>query len=153
MGGICSAMIGSLPSRGAWIEMEETEPNEAGLAVAPLAGSVDRNFSRRELDTGDEVAPLAGSVDRNSYQMTYSLNDGVAPLAGSVDRNQGAGVPLQGRQRSLPARGAWIEIYVPHFLKNGMKSVAPLAGSVDRNYGVTAFAVRLAGRSPRGERG
>ena len=33
------------------------------------------------------VAPLAGSVDRNSYWCTDKGGDAVAPLAGSVDRN------------------------------------------------------------------
>ena len=33
----------SLPSRGAWIEIEPHRPRSHGYRVAPLAGSVDRN--------------------------------------------------------------------------------------------------------------
>ena len=56
----------------------------------------------------------------------------VAPLAGSVDRNLRWN-PLQCRDsKSLPSRGAWIEMKVLDTLRDKI-GVAPLAGSVDRN--------------------
>ena len=64
------------------------------MAVAPLAGSVDRN----EDDTAEavyfvNVAPLAGSVDRNLNYQALDTSMEVAPLAGSVDRNRTALYP------------------------------------------------------------
>ena len=56
----------------------------------------------------------------------------VAPLAGSVDRNDPSGVEHQWQRRSLPSRGAWIEMLIVS-LAEGIAQVAPLAGSVDRN--------------------
>ena len=56
----------SLPSRGAWIEILAYEYKLTDAVVAPLAGSVDRNFALTESETKTQyVAPLAGSVDRN----------------------------------------------------------------------------------------
>ena len=56
----------SLPSRGAWIEMYRAARQKSRSAVAPLAGSVDRNdLSRTHKRYCVWVAPLAGSVDRN----------------------------------------------------------------------------------------
>ena len=100
----------SLPSRGAWIEM------------LPLAG---RGCTRA-------VAPLAGSVDRNSLPFVGSRSLPVAPLAGSVDRNIFGDFIEALIYKSLPSRGAWIEISrLIYSMKATM--VAPLAGSVDRN--------------------
>ena len=79
----------SLPSRGAWIEINLRKAVKDTVRVAPLAGSVDRNFIRRS--AGDD----AGDV---------------APLAGSVDRNSELGNALREVNTSLPSRGAWIEI-------------------------------------------
>ena len=56
---------GSLPSRGAWIEIHFTVSSTARKWVAPLAGSVDRNGQAFNDLTEIQVAPLAGSVDRN----------------------------------------------------------------------------------------
>ena len=39
-----------------------------GTAVAPLAGSVDRNEAAVEPFEALRVAPLAGSVDRNLHE-------------------------------------------------------------------------------------
>ena len=67
----------------------------AALPVAPLAGSVDRNFddvARHILTT--LVAPLAGSVDRNFVKNGHLSQIRVAPLAGSVDRNAVPVTPL-----------------------------------------------------------
>ena len=36
--------------------------------VAPLAGSVDRNFVETDENESTRVAPLAGSVDRNMWK-------------------------------------------------------------------------------------
>ena len=56
----------SLPSRGAWIEMQPAILQGRTAAVAPLVGSVDRNnkYTGVVLEI-DKVAPLVGSVDRN----------------------------------------------------------------------------------------
>ena len=102
--------------------------------VAPLTGSVDRNQKRPEQTEGQpvslpsrgawieisparrpamlkSVAPLTGSVDRNIWWCPPCVWPScVAPLTGSVDRNElqrGSGLP---HCRSLPSRGAWIEI-------------------------------------------
>ena len=79
------------------------------------------------------VAPLAGSVDRNKLTSRQGgQTSGVAPLAGSVDRNKKLCRVSVTSDRSLPSRGAWIEIGGNYTDANGQK-VAPLAGSVDRN--------------------
>ena len=78
------------------------------------------------------VAPLAGSVDRNFSPGTLTTSQNVAPLAGSVDRNKRRALVQEPLGESLPSRGAWIEIPVPSGpVSDG--GVAPLAGSVDRN--------------------
>ena len=56
-------------------------------AVAPLAGSVDRNHFPALPVIEVTVAPLAGSVDRNAWWAGARGRMAVAPLAGSVDRN------------------------------------------------------------------
>ena len=56
----------SLPSRGAWIEIQTPPAEQRSLSVAPLTGSVDRNNINYGTGAGNEnVAPLTGSVDRN----------------------------------------------------------------------------------------
>ena len=55
----------SLPSRGAWIEINVRGVRHQKRQVAPLAGSVDRNLMSGEYGDQTGVAPLAGSVDRN----------------------------------------------------------------------------------------
>ena len=81
----------SLPSRGAWIEISFLMPIFASHSVAPLTGSVDRNRFRKPAASKSAVAPLTGSVDRNH-----------APQSAE-----------QLTARSLPSRGAWIEIHPP----------------------------------------
>ena len=57
------------------------------------------------------VAPLAGSVDRNqAFMQQMRGQDPVAPLAGSVDRNAGMDKDVTEVVGSLPSRGAWIEM-------------------------------------------
>ena len=56
----------------------------------------------------------------------------VAPLTGSVDRNRSGWASSAGSARSLPSRGAWIEIR-PWKRDRKTYCVAPLTGSVDRN--------------------
>ena len=56
----------------------------------------------------------------------------VAPLAGSVDRNSAMAFWRSAVDRSLPSRGAWIEIKRWKGEDLWVR-VAPLAGSVDRN--------------------
>ena len=146
----------SLPSRGAWIEIPLVVLSVEVKVVAPLAGSVDRNYPRGragrdcihrslpsrgawiEIISAERmrapivVAPLAGSVDRNGFVAWCVCYDAVAPLAGSVDRNHASGLICAVVVWSLPSRGAWIEIVVNCFPHQRI-SVAPLAGSVDRN--------------------
>ena len=58
----------SLPSRGAWIEITAPAGMEDKVEVAPLTGSVDRNLSGPASQKGrQQVAPLTGSVDRNLW--------------------------------------------------------------------------------------
>ena len=122
------------------------------------------------------VAPLAGSVDRN-YADKIHARHGYRSLP-----SRGAWIEILrttltgcGSRASLPSRGAWIEIHLQIAI-NDRESVAPLAGSVDRNStcsrltGRRAEVAPLAGsvdrnqllivstvtpicRSPRGERG
>src|SRR5699024_3054207 len=79
------------------------------------------------------VAPLAGSVDRNTLparigdQHMKSLPSRGAWIEMPTWRSFGAW-----RWPSLPSRGAWIEIASPPLL-SAQRQVAPLAGSVDRN--------------------
>ena len=54
--------------------------------------------------------------------------------------------------RSLPSRGAWIEIALLRNSKHAVK-VAPLTGSVDRNSDLVSTCVKVLCRSPHGERG
>ena len=86
------------------------------------------------------------------YRMPQNVPFHVAPLAGSVDRNLFRSNSYLAWQKSLPSRGAWIEIqrFPAAFLA---EIVAPLAGSVDRNHCNTKVVVDAMGRSPRGERG
>ena len=80
------------------------------------------------------VAPLAGSVDRNAERMEKQVKPWmVAPLAGSVDRNGSVASGYNRSGRSLPSRGAWIEICKSPPTWAFRMMVAPLAGSVDRN--------------------
>ena len=77
------------------------------------------------------VAPLAGSVDRNPELSAGAVQAvTVAPLAGSVDRNKIRALSQEENERSLPSRGAWIEI---------------------RRH--STVISRWQSRSPRGERG
>ena len=130
-------VVGSLPSRGAWIEIIMHHVPPACARVAPLAGSVDRNSSREKDGCPGLVAPLAGSVDRNHQAATLAAT--VKPSLPS--RGAWIEIPIPQRRRrrstSLPSRGAWIEITKPTTSCRA-SAVAPLAGSVDRNY--TAYS-------------
>ena len=67
-----------------------------------------------------------------SFARAFAAAGVVAPLAGSVDRNQDMQRSNYIGRRSLPSRGAWIEIAgAPPGCARWR--VAPLAGSVDRN--------------------
>ena len=83
-----SGFVRSLPSRGAWIEIQLILTVYFSAWVAPLAGSVDRNTKAWYNTTKATVAPLAGSVDRNQKKLLVVFQ----------------------RRMSLPSRGAWIEI-------------------------------------------
>ena len=121
----------SLPSRGAWIEIAKKQDRCAPLLLSlPSRGawiemaSVYNNSKKRP------VAPLTGSVDRNSASWSYACRTWVAPLTGSVDRNITLTYNEENLPRSLPSRGAWIEI------SRASESQRPAPG-----------------RSPHGERG
>ena len=142
----------SLPSRGAWIEIQQ-RPADAGLRLSlPSRGAWIEIWRSALSRTSPPVAPLAGSVDRNLF----------AP-----------GLTALGLT-SLPSRGAWIEIgcrprspgagcVAPlagsvdrnssWMMACSRSDVAPLAGSVDRNFATDEYAEIPIGRSPRGERG
>ena len=81
--------IWSLPTRGAWIEINQSKTIFPLPRVAPHAGSVDRNSLGTKDSYGvEQVAPHAGSVDRNIIKSVFDREMGnVAPHAGSVDRN------------------------------------------------------------------
>ena len=139
----------SLPSRGAWIEITKSRLISQTQAVAPLAGSVDRNLllwiaKKASLPS---VAPLAGSVDRNDKEKQRFLE--VTPSLPSrgawieMGRCHACGV----RNESLPSRGAWIEICSSR-RPRWMDWVAPLAGSVDRNKTCFCMVGRGAGSLP-----
>ena len=80
---------GSLPSRGAWIEIEVVPVIEIiATEVAPLTGSVDRNGTScarlcgiyRSLPSRGAWIEIASSAIKKGCVA-------VAPLTGSVDRN------------------------------------------------------------------
>ena len=59
------------------------------------------------------VAPLTGSVDRNeALGDDWAAAQWVAPLTGSVDRNDVGSLTTALSGRSLPSRGAWIEMFM-----------------------------------------
>ena len=101
----------------------------------------------------EAVAPHAGSVDRNSnrnsdwFWRRLSLPTRGAWIEISISAERAISVG-----GSLPTRGAWIEIYHPLFHAKHL-IVAPHAGSVDRNQFTMIEALNPTGRSPRGERG
>ena len=81
-----------------------------------------------------EVAPLAGSVDRNNSRRPHHIPYPVTSLP-----SRGAWIEIWAtirsciaQQSSLPSRGAWIEI-ADASADPAAACVAPLAGSVDRN--------------------
>ena len=122
-------------------------------AVAPLAGSVDRNANTIiPAATSAPSLPSRGAWIEMLQRTPVKLNRPVAPLAGSVDRNfEGRGITGKSLE-SLPSRGAWIEILFFRLL-GGFSPVAPLAGSVDRNNDGLYQYPTPDRRSPRGERG
>ena len=124
---------GSLPSRGAWIEIRMRSCAAPRTGSLPSRGAWIEMLEYRPLSLNHSVAPLAGSVDRNDLQIAHSQRAGaVAPLAGSVDRNPQSARRCLCRSPSLPSRGAWIEM-CSRPPTSGPRPVAPLAGSVDRN--------------------
>ena len=128
----CPRIAVSLPSRGAWIEMQHLAADQRILHVAPLAGSVDRNLRRgRSRERVPAVAPLAGSVDRNQ----------------DMQRSNYIG------RRSLPSRGAWIEIVPCRVYRSSDRPSLPSRGAWIEMDGVRMAYDKHMGRSPRGERG
>ena len=109
--------------------MWRREHHERG-GVALRKESVDRNPAKRNQLRGYKVALRKESVDRNGCQPVILCNMLVALRKESVDRNQISGMQDSQQLRSLSARRAWIEIGV-----------------------LDVWALRLACRSPQGERG
>ena len=142
----------SLPSRGAWIEIDLRRKLSSGCKVAPLAGSVDRNESLCGRHGRWEVAPLAGSVDRNDRGAFFLKAVWVAPLAGSVDRNNDYDGFVAKFKPVAPLAGS-VDRNRGEALDRQFSQVAPLAGSVDRNNWLNIGKQLVTGRSPRGERG
>ena len=148
---------GSLPTRGAWIEIFREPPPASVRNVAPHAGSVDRTLhGRGRAVAGGVVAPHAGSVDRNpcrcgphktcerslptrgAWIEIRKSHDTILRLLSLPTRGAWREIHLnsstrKGEHQSLPTRGAWIEIKLS-FWQFCLSSVAPHAGSVDRNY-------------------
>ena len=105
----------SLPSRGAWIEILAVLASAGfGYKSLPSRGAWIEIIIQSFRSTYGPVAPLAGSVDRNFAQNDdLAKRQFVAPLAGSVDRNSLARAMRWEQYGSLPSRGAWIEILFP----------------------------------------
>ena len=98
---------GSLPSRGAWIEMARTAPDRTRKASLPSRGAWIEMAHRRSGRRLHPVAPLTGSVDRNV-------------------RGDGGGVEVC---LSLPSRGAWIEIISRSTRRNNVFWSLPSRGA------------------------
>ncbi len=79
------------------------------------------------------VAPCEGNVDWNVNNLVQKISCIVAPCEGSVDWNIVPRIFKIKKVRSLPVRGAWIEISSTLAIPSG-KSVAPCEGSVDWNW-------------------
>ena len=100
----------SLPSRGAWIEIRCADRRGRTQRSLPSRGAWIEIGRRLLACARGGVAPLAGSVDRNRPFLEIYSFVAVAPLAGSVDRNRAYCLIWNEWFRSLPSRGAWIEI-------------------------------------------
>ena len=142
----------SLPARGAWIEISRLGKWPRGTIVAPREGSVDRNHDHQRFCENQPVAPREGSVDRNiSVSLFLKICNRSLPARGAWIEILKLIFTLM-KKTSLPARGAWIEILKLIFTLM-KKTVAPREGSVDRNNSHCFFHRLHNCRSPRGERG
>ena len=103
------------------------------LPSSPRKGDVDRNIIwRSRICRATPSSPRKGDVDRNTFCRLPSDLYAVVPRKGDVDRNYTANGWTQGRGKSSPARGTWIEISAsPHFCQQ--RRVVPRKGDVDRN--------------------
>ena len=152
---LCPRLFPSLPSQGAWIEMEHQGNINFAAVVAPFTGSVDWNkdaLKDVKVEMGrslhrerglkfpvgkdglmlDEVAPFTGSVDWNKRVCQLYIMTDVAPFTGSVDWNKKFwSFTRQMLRRSLHReRGLKWEALDKYGIK---MSVAPFTGSVDWN--------------------
>ena len=101
----------SLPSRGAWIEifLKKIAARHYTPSLPSRGAWIEIIYARMSA-VFSAVAPLAGSVDRNP-----SLEEGQENLLRSLP-SRGAWIEISGSTlwemllRSLPSRGAWIEI-------------------------------------------
>ena len=84
--------------------------NPHAIPVAPrLDHLIHLAFGVRRSPQGERRSPQ-GSVDWNRLKTKVTSEVGVAPRKGSVDWNKGTPWVRASLRRSLPARGAWIEI-------------------------------------------
>ncbi len=140
----------SLPAWGAWIEISASTLKFFSRIVAPRMGSVDWNLRMSMCAFAWAFAPRMGSVDWNRHSHAPSHCLALAPRMGSVDWNYMQ--TLMGDiTDSLPAWGAWIEIWWPG--GDSWLPVAPRMGSVDWNIHTFMLTCCEDSRSPHGERG
>ena len=131
-GGFADTMAGSLPSRGAWIEIGG-EP----VIVSGREASLPSRGAWIEILTSRGVAAIRDCRSPHGERgLKLPLVVKVLPLApgrsphGERGLKLGAVSSLVGQLTSLPSRGAWIEIELAS--KNLVHAmVAPLTGSVD----------------------
>ena len=103
----------SLSARRAWIEISVTRYKPTPKPVALRKESVDRNYIIKITKTTPRVALRKESVDRNCSFGLSCADSVVALRKESVDRNSASLSRFGSNSRSLSARRAWIEIFVP----------------------------------------
>ena len=104
-------LLKSLPTRGAWIEIEQRTADDVQGQSLPTRGAWIEMMTPCAVAPVVPVAPHAGSVDRNTSCGRWHIQSAtVAPHAGSVDRNAVLNQQVAAIVKSLPTRGAWIEI-------------------------------------------
>ena len=123
----------SLPSRGAWIEIYLQSRNQSSYRVAPFTGSVDWNISSAFSSSIYFSRSLHGERGLKFYLIREKVkrNEGRS-LHGERGLKSLDVTVLGDKKRSLPSRGAWIEISMELFDTPRM-TVAPFTGSVDWN--------------------
>ena len=106
-----SAHLLSLPSRGAWIEIDKGIDPVYAPCVAPLAGSVDRNMEEveRRWKKGMSLPSRGAWIEMGHHAGFEHSGPPSLPSRGAwieIGQTWDISAPV----RSLPSRGAWIEI-------------------------------------------